>query len=234
MEKQKRINWMIVITGLLFLVSVIIFSYKLLSQKAMSSCLFEGVKVEYGAEITSKSGSKCTCHENNKILCDMEEKDSPEEESFSTKNLVFEYSYLNTISDTTPDSMRVLPVDINQNGEELIVIFEREGLCNENFEAPTQAGYYERYPDKLVLSTITSGDTENFNIPCLMSNSFKISKFNLEGEGNFEIYYRNEQGREFNLMACSYNGILYGQGDVFTASKDQSICSCEKGEIVCE
>lgn len=233
MGKQKRINWMLVITGVLLLLSISVFAYKFLLEKVRGYCLFEGSRVEYGKEVVSKSGQKCVCKDEGKVICD-EIKEGQQEDAFSTENLTFEYNYLNTISSSSSDTFRVFPVDINQNGSELIVIFEREGLCNDTFEAPSQAGYYQKYSDRLVLSTITSGDTENFNIPCLMSNSFKITDFDLEGKDNYEIYYKNEKGKEFNLAACSYNGVLYGQGDVFTGGKNQPICTCEKGEVICE
>lgn len=233
MGKQKRINWMLVITGVLLLVSVCVFVYKFLFGKTADYCLFEEHRVEYGKEIISSSGSRCVCGDDRKVVCDSVQR-GEQEESFSTDNLVFEYSYLNTISADSSDSFRVFPVDINQNGAELTVIFEREGLCSDTFEAPSQAGYYQKYQDRLVLSTITSGDTENFNIPCLMSNSFKITNFDLEGKDDYEIYYKNEKGKEFNLMACLYKGVLYGQGDVFTGGKNQPICTCEKGEVVCK
>lgn len=233
MEKQKRINWILVITGVLIFISMGVFAYKLLFEKTMTSCLFEGGRIEYGKEVLSSDGSKCICGDGRKVVCKQVREDEAEK-SFSTENLEFKYSYLNTLSENFPDQSRVLPIDINQNGEELTVIFEREGLCNEDFEAPNQAGYYEEDVNKLVLSIITSGDEEKFKIPCLMSNSFKITDFSSEGRTDFEIFYRNEKGQEFNLMACSYNGVMYGDGDVFAGGANKPVCRCEKGEVVCE
>lgn len=233
MEKPRRVNWIMVITGVLFLVSVGVLGYKLFSGEEVTSCSFEGGEVDYGKEVISAKGERCVCGDKRKMVCQGEESNG-EQESFSTEGLVFEYSYLNTVVGDSPNISRVLPIDINQNEGELEVILERESWCSEDFEASSQVGYYEKYSDKLVLSTITSSDAEKFNIPCVVSNTFKIANFDIEDVEDFEIYYRNEKGKEFDLMACSYNGVLYGEGDIFAGGSNEAVCSCEQGKVACE
>ncbi len=233
MEQQKRVNWVLVITGVLLPVSIGIFIFQFISKENKASCHFEGHEIQYGSAIVSSTGQSCVCLAEGKMKCEESQKENTQE-SFSTENLVFEYCYLNTISESTNDLSRVQLTDVNQNGKELAILFDREALCNEDFEAPSQAGYYEKYDNKLVLSTITSSDTDKFNIPCLVSNSFKFSDFDFTNMDNLEIYYRNEKGTEFNLMVCMYNGMLYGEGDIFSGKKGKPVCNCKGGEVVCD
>lgn len=233
MEQQKRVNWVLVITGVLVVVSVAVFLYQFIQEENSAWCYFEGRKIQYGEEFTSSVGQSCVCLNEGKMKCEENQKEDTQE-FFSTENLVFEYSYLNTISERTTDLSRVQLTDVSQNGNELVILFDREALCNEDFEAPSQAGYYEQYNNKLVLSTITSNDTDEFNIPCLVSNSFKFSDFDFTNMDNLEIYYRNEKGTEFNLMVCMYNGMLYGEGDIFSGKKGKPVCNCKGGEVVCD
>lgn len=232
MGKQKRVNWILVITGVLLLVSVGVFAYQFLLEKKPSVCNFEGGTIEYGVEIVSSTGANCVCLQTGKMDCEDVVQDETEE-SFSTENLEFEYSYLNTITESSSDLSRVQLANVSQKGKKLVVVLERETLCNEDFEAASQAGYYEKYDNRLILSTITSSDEEKFNIPCLVSNTFTISDFHSEDD-DFEIFYRNEKGKEFNLLICSYNGKLYGEGDVFSGGENKSICSCKESKVVCE
>lgn len=212
MEKQKNVNWLMVITVFLLLVSAGVFVYKFFFAKSVENSSSGEDSVEH-KEIVSND-------EAAPVL--------------STDNLVFEYKYLNTLSSKSSEGTKILSADINQKGDELIVIFEKEGLCNEDFKAPSQSGHYEKSPEKLILSVTTSSDSDEFNIPCLISNSFKITNFESSVNEDFEVFYRDEGGKEFDLMACSYNGILYGQGDVFTTEKNKEVCTCEKSKAVCK
>ncbi len=212
MEKQKSVNWLMVITVFLLLVSAGVFVYKFFFANSAKNSSSGGESVEH-KEIVSNDESSSV---------------------FSTDNLVFKYKYLNSLSSKSSGGTKIVSADINQKGDELVVIFEKESLCSEDFKAVSQSGYYEKSPEKLILSVITSSDFEEFNIPCLVSNSFKITNFESSVSEDFEIFYRDEEGKEFDLMACSYNGILYGQGDVFTTEKNKEVCTCEKGDVVCK
>ena len=106
MEKQKSVNWLMVITVFLLLVSAGVFVYKFFFAKSVENSSSGGESVEH-KEIVSNDESSSV---------------------FSTDNLVFEYKYLNSLSSKSSGGTKIVSADINQKGDELVVIFEKESL----------------------------------------------------------------------------------------------------------
>lgn len=234
MVAMGRKNWLLIITAILFLVSVGIVVYKLYLGDTGGGCEFKGSRVKVGQRVNDvDSNEECLCNEQEELVC-VKKEDMGVGNDLKTDNLKFDYEYVNSLESFTPNDTRVIPVDINQNGNEIEVIIEREGMCSEDLKAPNQAGYYEVTEDSLILSSITGDDPSLYTVVCLMSNTYKIANFPESVKEGYKVYYRNEKGQQFDLGACVYNGVLYGENDVFNATDKKQICTCEDSKVFCD
>lgn len=234
MGKVKQRNWLLLITGFLFLTLSLLLYVKMKEGVQKRICFFNDSYYSENELVSNYNGKNdCYCTENGTISCASEEV-SLSYSSFSSANLNFSYNYLNSLDELVPDYSRIIPVDVNHEGNSLSVSFERESLCSSDVSAPPQSGYYELKESSLVLTTLTNKDTSVYTVPCLISNVYKISSISIPNTESFSILYRNEEGKLFDLNVCYYNGSLFGTGDVFESSQSGRICSCDSGVIECE
>lgn len=229
-----RKNWLLIITAVLFLVSVGIVVYKFYLESKSSFCHFNGTQVRVGQKFSDiENGDDCVCTQEGKVVCTKGE-DTDVSKDLKTDNLKFEYKYVNSLEGEVSNDQRVIPVDINQKDDEVEVIIEREGMCSEELKAPNQIGYYEISENSLTLSTITGDEPSLYTVVCVMSNTYRISNLPVTTKDGYKVYYKNEKGKLFDLGACVYDGVLYGRGDVFSSPVEKKICTCESSKVSCD
>lgn len=236
MGKKQNTNWLLIITVILFLLSIGVVVYKLTESANLSSCEYNGKRISHGETVLEEGTNvPCTCTKDGIVICENgSNEDSLVETSFRTDNLKFTYSFLNTLVSEKPDFTKVKTVDISETESELKVVIEREGWCNADLEAPSQVAYYESTPQEIVFSTMSAFEESVHTKNCLMSNTFVVSPFESEKEEGYSVYYKNEEGKKIDLKACLYDGVLFGSNDVFSGSVEKQICTCNDGSVKCE
>ncbi|MHC1716868.1 MAG: hypothetical protein AB9915_03245 [Candidatus Dojkabacteria bacterium] len=235
MGKVIQRNWLLIITGLLVISSFVVFLITIDERTNLNKCTFEGISYKKGDLVQNyNANGNCVCMGLDKISCDESNDFSISYATFSTVNLSFSYSYLNSIDQNEPDYTRVIPVDLNHNADSLEIKLERESYCGENNLAPSQVGFYEFRDNSLILTTMTNRDSKLYNKTCLISNSFKIYQKTFSFADGFSVLYQNEKGQLFDLDACYYGNKLYASGDSFKQTSQNNICSCDKGSVICK
>lgn len=233
MRKESHRNWLMLITVALFLSLIMIIILKLKNTTTDSlSCIYAGNYYDSGTAIQDYGGrNDCYCNNGN-IVCDYTDANFSYD-AFTFENISLVYKYLNNIDELQPDYSRIIPVNIDYENNILVVSIERESLCSSTNEAPSQIAYYKMEGSSVVLTILTNSNPTLYTRPCLLSNVFEIRGFVFTGEQPFTILYRNDEGRLFDLGACTYNGSIYGTGDVFQ-STEGGICDCSNGVVNCD
>ena len=236
MVKKRNTNWLLVITVFLFLISIGVVVYKLIESSKGNVCEYQGKTVSHGETVIDKeTNTSCVCTKDGIMVC---EKDANDDSllvsSFRTDNLEFSYSFLNTLVSSKPDFSKVKVVDISEIDNELKVVIEREVWCSKDLIAPSQVAYYETGPQEITFSTMSAFEESVHTQNCLVSNTFTVKPFEVEKEDSYSVYYKNEEGKKIDLEACLYNGVLFGEDDVFSDSESGQLCSCSKGTVECK
>lgn len=228
MKNNWYVNWLVVITVVLFVSASSLFFVSMQDSLGLTKCAFGDVVVS--------DGSNCVCDSKGRVVCD-DEGNGPNTvkvEDFNTNNLTFNYEYLNRLEKGSSFVQEVRFENISQVGDILKVVLEKKSVCNEdNFVAP-QVGFY-KLEGKRITFTIGSNlvDTSFVN-PCVSESSFEISNMPVKYVDDFEIYYQDELGTLIPSGNCSFEGFLRNDGDVYNSSDGCSLCSCKLGKNVCE
>ncbi len=233
MGKLVQRNWVLIITGVLFLLTAVVVIFQVIDKEKDVYCTFSNQTYKVGEVVKKEGNELCECTNNHQIVCKTVESEE-EDSAFNTTNLKFSYKYLNSLGEKEPDSKKVNTVDISQYDTQLSIAIEKEVMCSSDFVAPSQVGYYELLENSIILSTMTSTDPAVYNKPCRISDLYEISNLDIDIKDSFEVFYKNDKGELIDLKACSYNGILYGSGDVFKSIKEDKICSCEEKVVSCK
>jgi len=235
MVKERNTNWLLVITVLLFLLSIGVVVYKLFESSQGNVCEYYGKTISYGEKVfDEETDTPCVCTKDGIVVCEEGNDDSLLSASFRTDNLEFSYSFLNTLVASKPDFTNVKTVDISEIDGKLKVVIEREAWCSNDFKTPSQVAYYEIAPKEITFSTMSAFEESVHTENCLVSNTFILSNFESPKEKEFTIYYKNEEGEKIDLEACLYNGTLFGNDDVFSGKENGQICTCSEGIVNCE
>ena len=204
------------------------------SERSGEICEFNGIHYENGDIVPDyKEYSNCVCRGSKGIVCEDIQKDISYG-SFGTEGLDFSYQYVQSLGKSNPDYTKVKAGNIDQNQNSIRIALEREAYCSDDGEAPIQTGLYSLEENSLVLTTLTNKDSSIYTVPCVIRDIFLISNISIPKVESFSILYKSEESKLFDLGACYYDGILYGQGDIFESTESGKICTCESSTVKCD
>ena len=234
MGKVKQRNWLLVITVFLVIPSAIILIMMTRRSLGIGICYHEGIEYQEGEIISNYQGrNDCHCSRTAEIICE-EKEVAMSYDNFTSDGLQFTYSFRNFLQKQNPDFSRVILSDINYQDQSVEIILEREALCSQNSEAPVQTAMYKEQEESLILTTITNRDESLYDSVCLIGNIFLVEDLDLSEKSEYSVYYQDDNGQEFELNSCFVKGKLYGEGDVFKDSENDSVCTCESSGVECE
>lgn len=239
MKNEGSVNWLLVISVFLFLLSVGVVVSKIMEAgKKTANCTVDGREYVQGESFTNSEGISCVCSSNGLPVCDNEggtvHVNEVKDVVPSTDNLKFTQKFLSVLTKEKPDFKKVNVADITQSSDTLKIVLEREDYCTQENEVPNAGGFYELTPERVLVTTVTGKDEQVHVKPCLLSNSFEIDNFVVAVNDVFKVIYRNERGDEIELKACAYKGLLYSENDVFSSEDGSKVCGCENGNVECK
>jgi hypothetical protein len=237
MGKVRQRNWLLIITAFLLFASILVLFMTTRKRLGVGVCEYGGAEYVQGQVVSNYDGRKdCVCTWSGEIVCG-EDSLVISYENFSTENLVFTYSFRNFLDKDEPNISDVVLADVNQQGQTLELILEREVFCSQEGQVPVQTAMYKQEDNSLTLTTVTDRDESVYSRVCLIANTFKFANFTLPEGSEFSEYsllYQGDTGQEFKLNSCFVNGKLYAKGDVFKDAQGELLCTCEETGIECE
>ncbi|HOV29616.1 MAG TPA: hypothetical protein PLD77_00885 [Candidatus Dojkabacteria bacterium] len=234
MKKVQRRNWLLLLTCFFFGVCIFLFYIGAFSERSGEICEFNGIHYENGDIVPDyKEYSNCVCRGSKGIVCEDIQKDISYG-SFGTEGLDFSYQYVQSLGKSNPDYTKVKAGNIDQNQNSIRIALEREAYCSDDGEAPIQTGLYSLEENSLVLTTLTNKDSSIYTVPCVIRDIFLISNISIPKVESFSVLYKSEENKIFDLGACYYDGILYGQGDIFESTENGKICTCDSSTVNCD
>jgi hypothetical protein len=206
-------------------------------------CLYDGVTFAVEQEVVGyQKDNHCVCSEGGIIECiplEMEDEvyDAQKEEvivlvdDFKNDNLKFEYRYLTGIGEENGDSFSNTSFsDISIVDESLVVVLEEMQICPSTNVVSDQEGFY--YEEDGVIKLYSKVEKTE-GISCVVELKYVLEDFKGFDLEKMQIVFVNEQGLETYASTCIYGDRIYSDNDVFRATED-SICTCEGGEVTCE
>lgn len=200
-------------------------------------CVINGVEYSSGQEITGYlENAKCFCNSKGKIDCSLEDtsKSLLESSDFTTKNLEFNAQFLNSLSNAEINiSNEIIFRSVSQSDGGLKVVVERLDLCTGTNVIPDQVGFFNLSNNDLVLTAIETGDPSKFTEPCIIENTFVLTKLTGKLDDSFKIYFRDENDDVYLSDMCVYEGRVHNEGDAYRSDDLTLLCTCEDGDSVC-
>ena len=234
MEKIRQRNWLLIITGVLLITTVVVLALTTKRELGIGVCYHNGFRYEQNQLIPDyERGKDCYCSWSGEIVCE-DVGISFSYDSFTSDGLSFSYNFRNLLEKESPDLTKVVLSDINYRGEIIDIILEREVICTDVGQVPTQIGMYEINPNSIVLTTVTNMDESIYGKSCVIVNNFSLVDLDTTDHQEFSILYQNENGQLLDLNACFANERLYAPGDVFKNLEGENLCTCEGPEVTCE
>jgi len=234
MAKVKQRNWLLLITFVLVISSLVVLFTTLQREQETNVCVYKGIEYSVNDPVAEYEGGRdCICSSSGDIVC-KEEELGMSYEDFVNENMSFTYSFRNYLDKDQPDLVDVKLVDIQYDGSLLRIVIEREELCGDFNETPTQVGMYKLEEEGIVLTAITGRDESIYNRVCLIGNIFEIQSITLADKSGFSISYQNDLGNMTDFRVCLANGNIYTSGDVFKDLESGNICTCLGPEVNCE
>ena len=234
MAKVRQRNWLLIITGLLFVTSIALLVFTTKKKMGIGVCYHNDLMYEQNQLIPDyERGSDCYCAWSGEIVCKDTER-SFSYEDFSSEGLMFSYTFRNLLEKTSPDFSKVFLADINYKDGVIDIILEREVFCTEEGQVPTQIGMYEKRDDSMILTTVTNIDESIYNRSCIILNNFSLTSLNFSKSDSPIIYYQNESGLLLDLKSCYVGGRFYAPGVVFRDLNEEKLCTCNGPEYDCE
>lgn len=234
MGKIRQRNWLLIITGVLVITTVVVLFLTTKRELGIGVCYHNGFRYEQNQLIPDyERGRDCYCSWNGEIVCEDVEI-SLSYEDFTSEGLNFTFNFRNLLEKTEPDLSKVTLADVNYRDNLVEIIVEREAICQQGGQVPTQIGMYEKRSNSIILTTITNMDETLYSRACVIVNTFSLVDIDISGEDEFTLMYQNEVGQLFDLNACFVNGRFYAPGDVFKDISRELLCTCEGPEVDCE
>lgn len=233
MGKVRQRNWLLIITGVLLLSSLLLLLTGMQTVFQKDICKYDGVTYQLYEQVPDYKGqTDCVCVGNGKIHCGEDEK-TLHYNDFTSDRSLLSSSFQNFIEKTYLDTNNVVLTDINYKEGAIEIILERELLCSYTRKIPAQIGLYKNEGDVLVLSIISNIDDVWHKDNCIVENRFLIEE-SLISKDTSVVMYQNEQGGMINLNACFVNNRLYTPKGVFTDESKNALCTCLGPDIECE
>lgn len=233
MERVKQRNWLIIITILMVISSIVVLFISMRGKLGFKTCAYgESVYIP-GQNIPNFNGlDDCYCAKDGSVKCG-NSSDVISYSSFSSAGLFFSSRFLNYLEKEKVEN-NITPMNVNYTNNKFSIIFEREVLCGENSQSPVQIGFYKIEGENLIVTIMTNKDPELYSMVCKVENTIAIDSINLDIKDTFKIYYQDEYGYRYDLKVCPSNGKLYNSGDMLEIQESSNICYCEDGAIKCE
>lgn len=202
------------------------------------TCIVNGVEYSRGQEVAGYlENAACICNSSGEVECELESttKSFLESSDFTTKNLIFNALFLNSLSNAEVNiSDEIIFRSVSQSDSGLKVVIERLDLCTGRDVIPDQVGFYSFSNDSLVLTAIETGDPSKFTEPCIVQNIFLLTDLTGELKDSFKVYYRNENDEVYLSDMCVYEGRAHNEGDSYRSDDAGDLCTCIEGNSVCE
>ncbi len=227
MKKKWHINWLVVITVVLFISALGLFIPSFQESLGLTKCAY--------GDIIFNDGQNCICNNKGKVVCDQNEDISPiKSEEFTAKNLSFSSSFQSLITSSDSFVKDVRFVNISQVGNSLKVVVEKKTLCNGDNDIAPEVGFYKADEEKIIFMIGRNLYDNSFNTACISEATFELVGTPAKFVENFKIYYQDEYGSLTPSDNCSYQGVLRNEGDVYNSSDKCSLCVCRLGQNICE
>ncbi len=234
MEKFQKI-WLMLLSTVLLLGALITLLVSI--NWNPKTCTVNSTKYNSGDEITGYlENAVCICGKDGKVDCELKStsKSFLDNSDFTTKDLAFSSKFLNSLSNAEIDiSEEIVFRSVSQGNDGLKIVVERLDLCTSAGDIPSQAGFFSKNGNSLVLTTIESGDPTSYTEPCIVENTFLLENITEELDDDFKLYYRNEEDEVFLADVCVFEGRIHNEGDSYRSDDASQICSCESGENIC-
>lgn len=234
MGKLKQKNWLLIITILLVVSSVVALSISMRKSLGFRTCAYDEEIYLSGQQIPNYNGrSDCYCSRDGKVQCNSDDtlisfKD------YSSSGLKYFSNFLNYLEKESVSSDYVQAVDVDYTEGVLSVVIEREAMCGDEQETPVQVGFYKLEENDLTLTILTNRDPSSYNKVCKIDGKFVLESEDLSLKEDSKLYFQNDLGKIFDLGVCVYNDKLYGNGDVLQSAEENKACSCNFGTIECD
>lgn len=232
-KKAKRKNWLVVITVVLLLGTLVLLFYRTRQGLGLGVCEYEGADYYEGQLIPNygEVGMDCYCNWDGDIDC-RETELKMSYDGFVNDDLVFTYEFKNFLEKGDPNLRNIVLVDVDRSGGDVRLSIEKEELCDEQGNPPSQTALYQREDNGLVITTVTSRDELTYTRSCIITNELTFSNLGVQDSETFTIMYQNEMGQLFDLTACFFEKKLYAPNETFKDSKGR-ICNCDGPEVSC-
>lgn len=235
MEKFQKI-WLMLLSTVLLLGALITLLVSI--DWNPETCTVNSTEYNSGDEIAGYlENAVCICGRDGKIDCELKSasKSFLDNSDFTTKGLKFGSKFLNSLSNAeTNISEEIVFRSVSQGDDGLKIVVERLDLCTSAGNIPSQAGFFSKNGNNLVLTVIESGGPTSYIEPCIIENTFLLEDITGELNDAFKLYYRNEEDEVFLADVCVFEGRIHNEGDSYRSDDAAQICSCESGENVCD
>lgn len=226
MKRKWYVNWLVIITAVLFVSASSIFVISVQNSLGLKKCAY--------GDIIFDGEKSCICNSKGDVVCNDDISSPIKSDEFTTKNLGFTSSFQRMITANNSMIADVVFSDISQVGNILRVVIEKRSLCNSNNEIAPQVGFYKADEGRIVFTVGTNLIDTSFNTPCVSEDAFQIMNAPVKFPDNFKIFYQDEYGTLIPSGNCTYEGFLRNNGDVYNSSDSCYLCTCKLGENICE
>lgn len=228
MEKKWYVNWLVVITAVLFISALGIFILSIQNSLGLKKCAY--------GDIVFNEGKSCICDSKGKVVCDDEgDTGSPiRSDEFTTQNLSFTSTFQGLITAKNNIVEDITFSDISQVGNILKVTVEKRTMCNSLDDVAPQVGFYRADEDRIIFTIGTNLVDPSFNTPCVSENVFQLMNAPVKFTNDFKIFYQDEYGSLIPSGNCIYEGFVRNEEDVYNSSDGCFLCVCRLGQNICE
>ena len=235
MKKIQKV-WLMFLSAVLLLGALITLIISI--DWSTESCVINGTEYKSGEEVVGYlENADCVCNREGKVDCEINDvsKSFLSNSDFTTKNLNFNAEFLNSLSNAEVNiSEEIVFRSVSQGTDGLKIVVEKLDLCTTTNIIPDQVGFFNVSDNNLVLTSIESGDPSKFSEPCIVKNTFLLSKITGELDESFKVYFRNESDEVYLADMCVYEGKIYNEGDTYRSENEDQLCSCQSGENICD
>jgi hypothetical protein len=204
MEKKWYVNWLVVITGVLFISALGIFILSIQNSLGLKKCAY--------GDIVFNEEKSCICDSKGNVVCDDDDVNGTpiRSDEITTQNF-FTSSFQSLITTKNNFVEDITFSDISQVGDILRVTIEKKTMCNSYGDVAPQVGFYRTDENRIIFTIATNIVDPSFNIPC-KENTFS----NHECSCKFANVLRNSIKMKMGSLIPSGNCVMK---DLFATRK---------------